>query len=102
MPQRNPWADLSDQIEDDERNDINAKIEELRTAIGGDSKEAIDTKVAELGEVTGKLAERAYAAQQAEGDDAAPTADAGDAGPSAAADDAVDAEFEEVKDDKAS
>lgn len=95
-------GDLSDQIEDDERNDINAKIEELRTAIGGDSKEAIDTKVAELGEVTGKLAERAYAAQQAEGDDAAPTADAGDAGPSAAADDAVDAEFEEVKDDKAS
>ncbi|MCL4139620.1 UNVERIFIED_CONTAM: hypothetical protein GTU68_038795 [Idotea baltica] len=94
-------TDLADQIEEAERTEINAKVEDLRSVLSGDDKEAIDTKLAALTEVTSKLAERAYSQQQAEG---APT-DAGgddDAGPSAAADDAVDAEFEEVKDDKAS
>jgi len=98
-------GDLADQIEEDERNDINAKLDELRTAVAGDDKEAIETKLAALSEVTGKLAEKAYGQQQADGAEAGPGAapgDDNDAGPSAAADDAVDAEFEEVKDDKAS
>jgi len=92
-------TDLADQIEDDERNDINAKLDDLRTAVAGEDKEAIDTKLAALSEVTGKLAERAYSQQQPV--DAAPAeGDVADGG--SAADDAVDAEFEEVKDDKAS
>jgi len=95
-------SDLSDQIEDDERNEINAKLDELREVVKGEDKEAIDTKLAALSEVTGKLAERAYSAQQADGappeDGSAPGADAG----ASAGEDAVDAEFEEVKDDKAS
>ncbi len=96
-------TDLADQIEEEERTEINAKLDDLRAVVGGDDKEAIETKLAALSEVTGKLAERAYGQQQADagGDDgAAGGNDAGDA--SAAADDAVDAEFEEVKDDKAS
>ncbi|PIE36647.1 MAG: molecular chaperone DnaK [Gammaproteobacteria bacterium] len=96
-------ADLADQIDDAEKSDIEAKIAELRTAIEGDDGDAIEAKTAALSEVTGKLAERAYAAQQ--GGDA--SASAGAAGASAGAstehaaadDDAVDAEFEEVKDD---
>jgi len=92
-------TDLADQIEDDERNDINAKLDDLRTAVAGEDKEAIDTKLAALSEVTGKLAERAYSQQQP-GDAAPAEGDVADGG--SAADDAVDAEFEEVKDDKAS
>ncbi len=96
-------TDLADQIDEAERTDINAKVEDLRSVLSGDDKEAIDTKLAALTEVTSKLAERAYSQQQAEGapDDGGAGGD-NDAGPSAAADDAVDAEFEEVKDDKAS
>jgi len=96
-------TDLADQIEDDERTEITAKLDDLRAVVGGDDKEAIETKLAALSEVTGKLAERAYGQQQGDagGDDG--TAGGGDAGgASDAADDAVDAEFEEVKDDKAS
>ena len=94
-------ADLSDQIEDAERTEINAKLDDLRAVVGGEDKEAIEEKLAALSEVTGKLAERAYAQQQA--DPAAGSADGAEAdSASAAADDAVDAEFEEVKDDKAS
>ena len=93
-------TDLADQIEDDERNDINAKLDDLRTAVAGEDKEEMETKLAALGEVTGKLAERAYSQQQPGEDGVAD--DVADGGASAAADDAVDAEFEEVKDDKAS
>ena len=93
-------TDLADQIDDAERADINAKLEDLRSVMEGDDKEAIETKLAALTEVTSKLAERAYS-QQAEGAEDAAAGDS-DAGPAGGADDAVDAEFEEVKDDKAS
>jgi len=96
-------TDLADQIDDDERTEINAKLDELREVVGGDDKDAIEAKLASLSEVTGKLAERAYSQQQADGapaDGASEGSD--DSGASASADDAVDAEFEEVKDDKAS
>lgn len=88
--------DLKDQVEEDERTSIEAKIGELKEAIKSDSKEDIDAKVESLAEAAGSLAERAYAAKAAEEGDAEPestdTASTGD--------DAVDAEFEEVKDDK--
>lgn len=92
-------TDLADQIEESEKKDIEAKIGELREAIAGEDEEVIDTKLAALGEATGKLAERAYAKQNADG------ATADDGQPSTSkegSDDAVDAEFEEVKEDKAS
>ena len=62
------------------------------------TKAAIEAKVSDLGEKSGKLAERVYkeqAGQDAAAGAASPEADA-DAG--AAGDDVVDAEFEEVKD----
>lgn len=94
-------TDLADQMEEAEKNDINGKIAELREAIAGDDEELIDTKLAALGEATGKLAERAYANQNAQAGGADGAAD--DATSSGAPkDDAVDAEFEEVKEDKAS
>ncbi len=91
-------TDLADQVEDGEKADIEAKIKDLRDVLSGEDEEAIDAKLTALAESAGKLAERAYAAQQ--GGEDAPAADGAEQ--SAAADDAVDAEFEEVKEDKAS
>lgn len=91
-------ADLADQVEDSERADIEAKLGELREVVKGEDKDAIDASIASLAEVAGKLAERAYAANGA-GEEAPADADV-QANASSAADDAVDAEFEEVKDDK--
>ncbi|ASJ75090.1 molecular chaperone DnaK [Granulosicoccus antarcticus] len=94
-------TDLADQVEESEKTDIEGKIAELREAIAGEDEEAIDAKTAALGEATGKLAERAYAKQNAEAE--AENAESGQASASKdGADDAVDAEFEEVKEDKAS
>ncbi len=97
-------TDLADQIDEGERTEINAKLDDLRTALTGDDKEAIETKLAALNEVTSKLAEKAYSQQQADSGEAgaAPGGNNDAGGASAQADDAVDAEFEEVKDDKAS
>ena len=92
-------TDLADQVEDGEKADIEAKIKDLRDVLSGEDEEAIDTKLTALAESAGKLAERAYAAQQG-GEEAPAAAEGGEQ--SAAADDAVDAEFEEVKEDKAS
>ncbi|MBN7822304.1 molecular chaperone DnaK, partial [Bowmanella yangjiangensis] len=79
--------------------DDKAKIEEalsaLETAIKGTNKEEIEAKTQALIEASGKLMEvaQAKAAQgQAEGE--------GQASAKATDDDVVDAEFEEVKDDK--
>ena len=94
-------TDLADQLAEGEKADIDGRIAELRTAIGGDDADAIDTKIAALSDATGKLAERAYAKQNSE---AAGEADrgTGSASSKAGSDDAVDAELEEVKEDKAS
>lgn len=89
-------SDLADQVQDEEKADIESKIEALRESIKGEDKEDIDTKMGALAEVAGGLAERAYAANAAE-----PEGAEAEGAPAATEnDDAVDAEFEEVKDDK--
>ncbi len=83
--------ELKDEVSDDEKTAIETAISELEEAVKGEDKEAIDTKVQALSEKAQPLAEKAQAkAGTTEGD--AQTADAGD--------DVVDADFEEVKDDK--
>ncbi len=95
-------ADLADQMEDGEQAEIESKLADLKEAIGTDDREIIEQKSIALSESTAKLAERAYA-QQSGGDDMPGGGDGAAPGgeQSAAADDAVDAEFEEVKEDKA-
>lgn len=94
--------DMGDKVEEQEKNDIEAAIADLEEALKGDDKDAISEKTTKLTEVAGKLAERAYAEQQQGAAEAA----AGGANPDAesannpADDDVVDAEFEEVEDDK--
>ena len=89
-------ADLGDEVEEDERKSVEEAIASLKQAVEGDDREAIDAGVATLTERSGKLAERAYRKAQAEQGQAAPDGGGG----ASAADDVVDAEFEEVGDDK--
>ena len=95
---RKSLAELGDKAEEQEKKDIESAIADLETALQGDDKDAISEKTTKLTEVAGKLAEKAYAQQQA-ADNAGPEA-ASEAQPEAGKDDVVDAEFEEVKDDK--
>ncbi|ODN67367.1 MULTISPECIES: molecular chaperone DnaK [Methylophaga] len=87
-------TDLGDKVEADEKAKIESAIEELQQALKGEDKADIEAKTAALSEAAGKLAERAYAENAEAGDSAASE------GASAQNDDVVDAEFEEVDDDK--
>ena len=82
--------ELKDDISDDEKSAIEAAMSELEESIKGDDKEAIDTQVQNLSEKAQVLAQKAQEKASTE------TADAG----AATADDVVDADFEEVKEDK--
>ncbi len=97
-----------DKLEAGEKEAIDKAIADLEEAMKGDNKEEIEAKTKVLTEASAKMAERLYGQQG--GDAAAAAAAAGAAGAGAgaagaeaasdAADDVVDAEFEEVKDDK--
>ena len=95
-------GDLGDDAEEQEKKEIEAAIEALETAVSGDDKAEIEAKMQTLAELSGKLAERAYQKTQGGGEDGPPSgsggggADTGHAG----SDDVVDAEFEEVRDDR--
>ena len=95
---RKSLTELGDKAEEQEKKDIEAAIADLETALKGDDKDAIAAKTTKLTEAAGKLAEKAYAAEQAAGAAGPETASASK--PEAGKDDVVDAEFEEVKDDK--
>ncbi len=87
----------------DERAAIEAAISEAEEAMKGDDKDAIEAATNKITEATGPVAQKMYAAQEAEGAAAAGASAGADAGASAdaAADegDVVDAEFEEVKEE---
>ncbi len=91
---------------EEEKTAINKAVEELEEALKGDSKDAIESKIQALTEATSGLAQRMYAKAQAESGDAAGALAGAQAGAQADAearsgdDDVVDAEFEEVQDDK--
>jgi molecular chaperone DnaK len=87
-------SELGEKASQEERLAVENAIADLKKALEGDDKDAIETKTAALGEASGGLAQKLYAEQAAQGAEATPEGAAGD-------DDVVDAEFEEVdKDDK--
>ncbi|MCG8428505.1 MAG: molecular chaperone DnaK [Chromatiales bacterium] len=88
-----------DKMEAGEKEAIEAAIKDLEEAMKGDDKDAIEAKTKALTEASGKMAERLYA-QKGGAEGAAPEADAAAADSNSGGDDVVDAEFEEVKDDK--
>ena len=89
--------DLGDKVEAGEKAAAEAAIAELKTALEGDDKDAIEAKTQALTEAAGKIAEKAYAEQAPEGA-AQPGAEQAEG--ATADDDVVDAEFEEVKEGK--
>ncbi|WP_440875444.1 molecular chaperone DnaK [Thalassotalea sp. PLHSN55] len=96
---RKQIEEAGDDLPSEDKDKIEAALTELEEVIKGDDKEAIDAKSQAVIEASAKLMEIAQAKAQAQGgaapEGAAPEADAAPAG-----DDVVDAEFEEVKDDK--
>jgi len=96
---RKQVEEAGDDLPSEDKEKIEAALTELEEAVKGEDKEAIDAKTQALMEASAKLMEIAQAKQQAQGapEGAAPEAGAEQAAP---ADDVVDAEFEEVKDDK--
>jgi molecular chaperone DnaK len=94
---RKQVEEAGDELPSEDKEKIEAALTELEEAIKGDDKEAIDAKTQALMEASAKLMEIAQAKQQAQG---APEGEAPEADGAAPADDVVDAEFEEVKDDK--
>ena len=91
--------DLGDQVEAEDKVGIENAITDLKKSLEGSDKAEIESKTQALAEASSKLAEKAYAAS-AEGEgpepvDANASAESGNSN-----DDVVDAEFEEVKDDK--
>ena len=99
---RKSLEELGDKVQDGEKKEIEAAIHDLEASLKTDNKADIEEKTRKLTDVSGKLAERAYkeasAADQAKANGGAGGANAGGNKPTD--DNVVDAEFEEVKDDK--
>lgn len=93
---RKQIEEAGDDLPSEDKEKIEAAISELEAVLKGEDKEAIDAKSQALMEASAKLMEIAQAKQQAQ---SAPEG-AAEAGSSDSSDDVVDAEFEEVKDDK--
>jgi molecular chaperone DnaK len=86
--------EAGDKLDAAEKEKIEAAIKALEEVKDGDDKEAIEAKTKDLAEASHKLAEQMYA--EAEQGTAAESQSSGE---SSAKEDAVDAEFEEVKDE---
>ncbi|MEO5573454.1 MAG: Hsp70 family protein, partial [Gammaproteobacteria bacterium] len=92
-------ADLGDKLEAGEKSTIESAIAALQEAVKSDDAEAIVEKTTALADASGKMAERIYA-QQAEAGQTDTAAGGQDDGQNNAEGDVVDAEFEEVKENK--
>ncbi|KAA0443925.1 MAG: molecular chaperone DnaK, partial [Candidatus Thioglobus sp.] len=89
--------ELKDEVTSDEKSAIEAAIGELEESTKGEDKEAIDAKLNSLSEAAKPLAEKQQAKAGADSGNADGFTDAAN---NAADDGVVDADFEEVDDDK--
>jgi molecular chaperone DnaK len=88
-------TEAGDKVTAEEKTAIEAALVALEAAIKGDDKATIEAKVEELSKVSAPVAQKMYAEQGQPADGAAHQAE-----PEAKHDDVVDAEFEEVKEQK--
>ena len=95
---RKTLEEAGEHATDDDRSAIEAAITEAEETIKGDDAAAMEAATTKLTEATGGVAQKMYAAQQAQ--DASAGADSAEAEPEPDQGDVVDAEFEEVKEDK--
>ena len=99
---RKSLEDAPDTVTAEEKQAVEDAAKNLEEALKAEaSKEDIEAKVQALSEASGVVAQKLYAAQASDATQAgeAGGADAGSDNANAGADDAVDAEFEEVRDD---
>ena len=92
-------AELGDKAPAGDKSAAEAAIASLKTAVAGEDVEAIKAGTQKLTEVAMKIGEAVYKAQ-AEGAQAGAEGGAAPGGEKKADDGIVDADFEEVKDDK--
>ncbi len=97
---RKTLEEAGEHATEEEKAAIEAAISEAEEALKADDKDAIDAAATKLTEATGPVAQKMYSAQAADAQSAAGEGAAEGAQAEPAADDVVDAEFEEVKDDK--
>jgi molecular chaperone DnaK len=90
---RTSLAEMGDKLGEEDRKNVEAAIEAVEEAMKSDDKDAIDAATNRLTEAAQVVYQQAAAEQQPGGDQPESSAEA-------AADDVVDAEFEEVDDDK--
>jgi len=88
--------ELGDKVDESEKSSIESAISDLEEVMKGEDKDAIESKTQVLTELSGKLAEKLYSQADAEGGATATDANA----QASNNDDVVDAEFEEVDEDK--
>ena len=92
---RSSLKELGDKIDAEETQKVEAAIAAVEEAMKGDNKEEIESAVAKLSEAAQVIHQQAAEAAQAESEAESP-----DSGQPDSAEDVVDAEFEEVDDDK--
>ena len=95
---RKTLEEAGEKATDEEKTSIEAAISEVETALKGNEKEAIESATTKLTEASSSLAQKMYAEQAASGTQEEPQAQTGEQ--SGATEDVVDAEFEEVKEEK--
>jgi molecular chaperone DnaK len=93
--------DLGEKVKAEDKTKIEAAVAELREALTSDNVDNIKAKSSALAQAAMKLGEALYGQPGAGGGDAGPgTAGGGEKTNGAGGDNVVDADFEEVKDDK--
>jgi len=91
--------DLGDKVSAEDRRKVESAVSDLRTALKSDSKETIEKKAEVLAQASAAVMQQAMAGS-AEGAAEPQSGAAGGGSTSDKGDDVLDAEFEEVKDDK--
>jgi len=91
--------EAGDKASDEEKDAINNAITALEEALKSDDKDEIEAKTKDLTDASTNLAQKLYAEQAAAGAEAGSAEAGGGDSAEAGADEAVDAEFEEVKEE---
>ena len=95
---RKTLDEAGEKATDEEKAAIESAISEAETALKGDDKAAIESATTKLTEASSSLAQKMYAEQAASGTEGEPQAQSAEQ--SGSSEDVVDAEFEEVKEEK--
>jgi molecular chaperone DnaK len=94
-------SDNADKLPDDVKNDVQADVDALKSALAGDDDEAVKTAFDKLNQSQGKLGEAIYASNQQAGQDADPSAtDPGNGSVPNPEEDVIDAEVVDDEDEK--